>query len=105
MSRSRGTDRLRAALAVAGGTLLAIAASGCALGSPSQVGGVRGASTTATPAEPGGATAVTPVAPTPGAVASTAGVSMSLQGVTASRPRTAGRSDGRRRTPPASPRP
>ena len=80
VSRSRGTDRLRAALAV--GTLLAIAGSGCALGSPSQVGGVRGASTTATPAGPGGATAVTPVAPTPGAVASTAGVSMSLQGVT-----------------------
>ena len=75
------TERRRVALAVAGATLLAMLASGCALGSPGKAGGVRGATTTATPAGPGGVTAVTPAVPAPSAVASTAGASMSLQGV------------------------
>jgi hypothetical protein len=70
------------AVTVAAGALLAVAGSGCAFGFPSTSGGVRGASTTATPAGPGGASAVTPVVPTPGAVTPDAGGSTSLQGVT-----------------------
>jgi len=74
-------DRRSVALAVAGGALLALAGSGCAFGSPSQVGGVRGASTSATPGGPGGAAAVTPAGSAPSGAASTAGASASLQGV------------------------
>lgn len=82
VSRRGGTDRRRLALAVAGGALVVIAFSGCSLGSPGQTGSVRGASTTPTPAGPGGVTAVTPAVATPGALTSATGASMSLQAVT-----------------------
>ncbi len=82
-SGPRGRDRLGAALALTGGALLALTGSGCAFGSPSHAGGVRGASTTATPSEPGGVTAVTPAGSIPGAATPEAGpaASLSLRGV------------------------